>query len=109
MTALAIALAYSGFTALCLAMEKHQLELYGKQRAGAQRMRAWRIVGWTLLGIAFAGCVHDTGWGLGPVVWLGALTVSGLFLAYALLPYRPRWIAPLAWTLPVIGLAMALL
>ena len=46
---------------------------------------------------------------MGPVLWLGALTLGGIVLAFALYPYRPKWIAPLAIALPVIGLVVALL
>ncbi|MNJ04864.1 hypothetical protein D3C73_1658230 [compost metagenome] len=51
----------------------------------------------------------DHGWAAGPVLWLGAMTISGILIAFGLYPFRPRWIAPLAWALPVIGLAVALL
>jgi magnesium-transporting ATPase (P-type) len=103
MTLLACALCFSGFTALCLAMDKHQIELYGKQRANPQRMRLWRVVGWLLLTLTFALCVQQHGWALGPLHWLGALTVSAMLLTLWLLPYRPRAIAPLAWGLPVLA------
>lgn len=108
MMLLAITLSFSAFTVLSLAMNKHQLDLHGKAGASASRMRVWRWVGWTLLTVAFALCVLDHGWAIGPVLWLGALTISGLLIAFGLYPYRPRWIAPLAWALPVVGLAVAL-
>ena len=62
-----------------------------------------------MLVTAFAACVVDHGWAAGPVLWLGAMTVSGLLIAFGLYPWRPRWIAPLAWALPVVGLAAAVL
>ncbi|MNI85409.1 hypothetical protein D3C73_1424000 [compost metagenome] len=62
-----------------------------------------------LLTVAFALCVVDQGWAMGPVLWLGALTLGGIVLAFGLYPYRPKWIAPLAVALPVIGLVVALL
>jgi hypothetical protein len=108
MMLLAITLCFSGFTALSLAMDKHQLDLHGKAQAAPARMRLWRWVGWTLLTVAFALCVADHGWALGPVLWLGALTVGGLLIAFGLYPFRPRWIVPLAWALPVIGAVVAL-
>ena len=107
MSLLACALCYSGFTALCLAMEKHQLELYGKARASVQRMRVWRIVGWLLLALSLLICVRVDGWNIGPVYWLGALSVSALLLAFWLLPYRPKVIAPLAWGLPLVAAVCA--
>ncbi len=103
MTLFAIALAFSGFTALCLAMEKHQLELYGKDRAGPERMRLWRIVGWLLLAAAFALCVSARGWGIGPVLWLGTLSAGAVVVALWLLPYRPNALVPAAAAAPVVA------
>ncbi|GHH54119.1 MAG: DUF3325 domain-containing protein [Gammaproteobacteria bacterium] len=106
---LALALSYSGFAALCLAMEKHQLELYGKDRAGPRRMRALRAAGWLLLSVAFALCVVARGWAVGTVQWLGALTAGAAVLALWLLPYRPRAIVPAALAAPAVGMLLALL
>ena len=36
----------------------------------ARRMQ-WRVLGWALLAAAFALCVADQGWAMGPVLWLG--------------------------------------
>ncbi|MCD7099628.1 DUF3325 domain-containing protein [Stenotrophomonas sp. MMGLT7] len=99
-----LGLCFSGFAALCLAMEKHQLELYGKDRASPQRMRLWRALGWTLLAAAFALAVLADGWNIGPVAWLGGLTVAGALLGLGLLPYRPGALVPVAWSAPVLGL-----
>lgn len=109
MILLPITLSFSAFTALSLAMEKHQLELHGKTPATASQRTRWRWLGWSLLTLAFGLCVWSDGWSLGPVLWLGAMTISGLLIAYGLYPYRPRWIAPLAWALPLLGLVAALL
>ncbi|MBN6150142.1 DUF3325 domain-containing protein [Xanthomonas sp. AmX2] len=109
MIAPALALSFSGFAALCLAMEKHQLELYGPRRASPQRMRQLRLAGWLALGAALALCVSDRGWAIGPVLWLGTLTASAVLLAFGLLPYRPRIIVPLAFAAPPLGLAATLL
>lgn len=109
MMLLALGLSFAAFAALSLAMEKHQLELHGKDGASVSRMRLCRWLGWSLLTAAFALYVWRGGWALGPVWWLGAMTLAGLLLAFGLYPYRPRWIAPLAWALPVAGLAAATL
>jgi hypothetical protein len=107
MMLLAIAVCFSSFTALSLAMDKHQLDLHGKAAATPARMRLWRWLGWMLLALGFGLCVWDHGWAAGPVLWLGAMTVSGMLIAFGLYPFRPRWIAPLAWVLPVVGLVVA--
>jgi hypothetical protein len=104
---LALALSYSGFSALCLAMEKHHLELYGKDRTSPQRMQLLRGLGWLLLAVAFGLSVAARGWAIGPVQWLGALTAGAVVLALWLLPYRPKAIVPAALAAPVVGLALA--
>lgn len=109
MMLLVLGLSFTAFTALSLAMEKHQQELHGKAAASPVRRMQWRVLGWVLLTVAFALCVVDQGWAMGPVLWLGALTLGGIALAFGLYPYRPKWIAPLAVALPVIGLVVALL
>lgn len=109
MMLLALTLSFSAFTALSLAMEKHQQDLHGKAAAAPARRTQWRVLGWALLVAAFVLCVIDHGWAMGPVLWLGVMTLGGIALAFGLYPYRPRWIAPLAIALPVLGLVVALL
>ncbi|MBJ7518030.1 MAG: DUF3325 family protein, partial [Stenotrophomonas sp.] len=47
-------------------------------------------------------------WAMGPVLWLGTMTIAGLLLAFGLYPWKPRWIAPMALALPVLGLVAVL-
>lgn len=103
MSLLAIALAFSGLVALCLGMEKHQLELHGAAHAVARRRWAWR--GWALVTASFACAIGARGWGIGPILWLVAMTLSGVLIAFGLLPYRPRWVKPGAVLLPLVALA----
>ncbi|UBB27089.1 DUF3325 domain-containing protein [Pseudoxanthomonas beigongshangi] len=93
------ALAYAGFAALCLSMEKHQMDLHGAARAGTGRMRQWRWLGGSLLALALLVAGQAEDWARGPVIWLGAMTAAGLSLALGVLPYRPRWLVGLAWML----------
>lgn len=109
MMLLALALSFSAFTALSLSMERHQHDLHGKAAAAPARRMQWRVLGWALLTAAFALCVADHGWAMGPVLWLGAMTLAGVTLSLGLYPYRPTWIAPLAIALPVLGLVLELL
>ena len=109
MMLLALALSFSAFTALSLSMEKHQHDLHGKAAAAPARRMQWRVLGWALLAAAFALCVADHGWAMGPVLWLGAMTLAGVTLSFGLYPYRPTWIAPLAIALPVLGSVLELL
>ncbi len=89
MMLLALALSFSAFTALSLAMEKHQHDLHGKAAATPARRTQWRVLGWALLTAAFALCVTDHGWAMGPVLWLGTMTLGGVLLSFGLYPYRP--------------------
>jgi len=109
MTLFALTLSFSAFTALSLAMEKHPQDLHGAAAATPARRARWRVLGWILLAVALTLCVVDHGWAMGPVRWLGALTLSGVPLVFGLYPYRPTWIAPLAIALPLVGLVAALL
>ena len=49
MMLLALALSFSAFTALSLAMERHQHDLHGKAAAVPARRAQWRALGWLLL------------------------------------------------------------
>lgn len=99
----AISLAFSGFIALCLGMEKHQMDLYGPARASATTMQRIGRIGWALTGASFAVAVFARGWAIGPVLWLGAMTLGGIAITYGLLPYRPHWIKPVAFALPALA------
>ncbi|MCL6711137.1 DUF3325 domain-containing protein [Pseudoxanthomonas sp. z9] len=102
------ALAYAGFAALCLSMEKHQMDLHGTARAGAGRMRQWRWLGWGLLALALLVAGQAEDWARGPVIWLGAMTAAGLSLTLGVLPYRPRWLAGVAGSLAGLVVLMAI-
>jgi ABC-type enterochelin transport system permease subunit len=109
MSALAFALAFSAFVALCLSMEKHQMDLHGANRADALAMQRLRWTGWVLTVAAFVVAIMARGWTIGPLWWLGTMTASGVAITYGLLPYRPRWIKPAALALPVVALVSMLL
>lgn len=102
MTLLAICLAYAGFAALCLAMERHHREVFGSRRIPPRRRLALRLAGWVLLAASFPACVAGWGWAFGPVAWCGVLTAAALPVVL-LLPYRPRAVAMLAPALPILG------
>ncbi len=105
---LLLALNFSGFAALCLAMDKHQLKLRGRL-LGTARSRQLRVLGWLLLCVTFALAVHAQGWGIGAVLWLGTLTASAAVLSLWLLPYRRGAIVPAAVAAPVLAGVMQVL
>ncbi len=103
MIALSLALAYAGFTALSLAMERHHEQAHGHRRIPAGRRRLLRIAGWGLVAASPAPCIALAGWGDGSVLWCGLLTAALLPLAL-LLAYAPRVVA----TSAVVALPAAL-
>ena len=85
-----LALAYSGWIALSLAMDRHYADIYGRGAEPSARLRLrGRWLGTLALTVAFVICVHDNGWGIGPVAWLGTMTIAALLLVLQLC-YAPR-------------------
>ncbi|CAD0305084.1 hypothetical protein LMG31886_02910 [Xanthomonas hydrangeae] len=105
---LLLALNFSGFAALCLAMDKHQQEVRGRM-LGAARSRQLRALGWLLLLLTFGLAVHAQGWGIGSVLWIGTLTGAAALLSLWLLPYRRGLILPTAVAAPVLAGVVQLL
>lgn len=76
-----------GFTALALAMERHQEDLFGEPLA-ATATRWLRVAGWAALLAALALMVKAQGWGVGLVSYsghtsLGAGLVFGALVVIA--------------------------
>nr|WP_315244793.1 efflux RND transporter periplasmic adaptor subunit [uncultured Albidiferax sp.] len=84
----AVLLAYAGFAGLCLAMDRHHAQVWGRD-ASPRARRGLRGAGWLLLTLALWPCVVAWGATVGVVVWLGFLTAGALLLV-GLLPYAPR-------------------
>ncbi|QHF43357.1 hypothetical protein PspS35_05965 [Pseudomonas sp. S35] len=85
---LALLMCYAGFTALCLATDRHHGELLHSKPSPRRRL-GLRVAGWSLLGVAIWPAVSVAGWGQGLVEWCAVLMLSALLLVL-LLPYRPR-------------------
>lgn len=84
----AVLLSYAGFTALCLAMDKHHGQLLRRQPSRVQ-CQVLSGVGWCLLGLSLAAAVSSAGWAMGLVNWTAGLMGSAVLLVW-LLPYQPR-------------------
>ncbi len=85
-----LSLAYSAWVALSLAMNRHYADIHGRgAEPGALLRKRGRLLGTLALTAAFAVCVHDSGWGIGSVTWLGTMTVAALLLVLQLC-YAPR-------------------
>ena len=100
-------LTFGAFTALCLAMDRHQRDVFG-HRLPPRRARALRWAGWLLLAASLPVCLLAGGGGLGVVRWCGALTLAAALLV-VLLAFVPRAVVAAGGTLPVLGAAADLL
>lgn len=105
---LAVALfGFSGFAGLCLCMEKHYKELFGRAPT-MRRLRVLQVAGWSLLLVALWLAVGNSGWAMG-LVELVAVLMAGVTLWVFLLPYQPRLLLGLAALSLVLGPVLALL
>lgn len=101
----AIALAYAGFAALSLAMDRHHADVFGRGKEPSARARQWLRIGGALgLILSLLACVERQGWNIGPILWCGAMTLGALLLSGLLLPYAPRWAVRLAVVSAPLGL-----
>ena len=85
---LSLLMCYAGFTALCLATDRHHGELLHSKPSPRRRL-GLRGAGWLLLSVSIWPAVAATGWSQGLVEWFAVLMLSALLLVL-LLPYRPR-------------------
>ena len=99
-------IAFAGFAALCLAMEKHFSDLLGrKPRLG--QLKALQVAGWLLLVLSLVLSVHVRGWAYGLVEW-AAVIMAGVTLWVFVLPYQPRLLLKLAAVSVLMGPLLAL-
>lgn len=88
---LALLTCYSGLLGLCLAIDRHHVQIL-QGKPGWPRRQLLRLSGWTLLGVALWLCSLTWGWAIGPVAWCGLLSAAALALVF-LLAYAPRFAA----------------
>lgn len=103
---LSLALCFSGFTALCLSMDRHHQQVFGQKPPQPERL-IFQIGGWLTLPIACAPCILEFGPSIGIALWLTELSLAALSVLL-LLSYRPRLILPLALAAPSISLPLLL-
>ncbi|MGE8321732.1 MAG: DUF3325 domain-containing protein [Pseudomonas sp.] len=98
-------IAFAGLVALCLAMQKHFVDLLGRKPRPAQ-LRLLRSAGWLLLIASLLLSVQLRGWAHGLVEWT-ALLMAGVTLWVFGLPYQPRLLLGLAAISVVLGPLLA--
>lgn len=85
-----LALAYVGWTALSLGMDRHYADIYGRGKEPPRRERnLYRLIGSVALLGTFLVSVRLQGWTVGSVLCLGIMT-SGALLLVLLLTYAPH-------------------
>lgn len=87
MTLAGFALSYSGFTALCLSLDRHHRALF-QRSPDARRRLLLRNAGWLLLLLSLFAAT-GSGRSLDIVFWLGLTLATALSLVL-LLTYAPR-------------------
>ncbi|WP_054074506.1 MULTISPECIES: DUF3325 domain-containing protein [Comamonas] len=92
---IAAALALPAFTALSLAMERHQEQVFGRALA-IDASVAWRLIGIALLALSLASCA-TSGWSgaVAVTAWMGVLTFGALLTGWTL-TYLPRQLLRIA-------------
>ena len=90
---MALAIAYAGFVTLSLAMDRHQVQLLGRELQPRQTLLL-RVAGGVLLAGSLLVCIAVGSTSLGIVWWLGLLSLAGIALGL-LLAYRPHWARPI--------------
>ena len=100
-----LALAFSGFAATSITMDRHYADIHGrgKEASPTTRLRL-RTLGWLGLLLSFMACIGASGWHIGPVLWGGVLSIAA-WTVTLLLQYYPRRVIQAAW----IGIPAALL
>lgn len=98
-------IAFAGFVALCLAMEKRFSDLLGR-KPSPRHLLLLRVAGWLLLMLSLVLSVYLRGWALGLVEWT-AVMMAGVTLWVFGLPYQPRLLLGLAAVSVVLGPMLA--
>jgi hypothetical protein len=84
----AVLFAYAGMLMLCLGLERHYKQVWGRPPAGWLRI-SLRLAGWGALLMSFGLCAQAWGWAMGPVAFFGVISLAGFGLV-VMLPYGSR-------------------
>lgn len=88
LNATAFCLAYAGFAALSLGMDRHYEDVFDRALPRRRRL-ALRSLGWLGLALSLWASAGAWGWGYGTVEWIGILSLAGLLLIW-FLTFWPR-------------------
>ncbi|AEE66537.1 DUF3325 domain-containing protein [Bordetella pertussis] len=88
LNATAFCLAYAGFAALSLGMDRHYEDVFDRALPRRRRL-ALRSLEWLGLALSLWASAGAWGWNYGTVEWIGILSLAGLLLIW-LLTFWPR-------------------
>lgn len=77
------------FALLALAMDRHQLDLFGRELPAGQT-RGLRMAGWLALLASLAIAVALKGWSLGLVTWCGHISLSAAIVILTMVAWERR-------------------
>ena len=83
----AFCLAYAGFAALSLAMDRHYEAVFDRAIPSRHR-QPLRIFGWAGLAFSLWAAGLSYGWSYGFVEWIGMLAIAGMLLIW-ILTFKP--------------------
>lgn len=101
-----LCLAYAGFAALSLAMERHWSDRFGREARPGRWRAPLQVSGAALLIASLALCLASDGFGIGLIAWVGCLTAAGGALVLAL-TYWPKAVTISGPALLGLGVLMA--
>ncbi len=104
----ALCLAYAGFAALSLAMERHWSDRFGREAQPGPWRVPLQLAGAALLAVSLWACLGQEGLGIGLVAWAGCLTASGIALVLTL-TYWPKAVTAAGPILLALGMAMTVM
>ncbi|HSX69616.1 MAG TPA: DUF3325 domain-containing protein [Pseudomonas sp.] len=107
MIELSLALCFSGFGAICLGLDRHHEQVFGR-KPQTRRRQLLRALGWLLLACAVAPAIARLGPSIGIALWASALTLAAA-AQVLLLSYRPRAIPSLSLLAPLLALPFTLM
>lgn len=99
---IAFALAYITCISLSLAMNRHFQQVWPAQTLSSRIATVLRNGGWLLLILTLVYCAKLTGIAVGLVLALGLFSAAACVLAL-LLQYAPKFVLPLAATIPALS------
>jgi len=101
-----LCLAYAGFAALSLAMERHWSDRFGREAQPGRWRLPLQVLGGALLARSLGPGLASQGFGIGLVAWVGCLTAAGGALVLTL-TYWPKAVTISGPALLGLGVLMA--